>query len=147
MRRPENFWQAYYAPPQGGIKRYCDPSVCLSSLGYRHIGCLQLAGHQTCADCGPKLPLAGGISSRHPQGGNLFHLLFTCEFWWTTFTHKNFLTWQFMFRLLTVLFSSASEVYLLTYLYDRHLAVGPTSSWKLHPAEHQCNSVYCLKQN
>ena len=32
------------------------PSVCPSvcpSLGYRHAGCLQLAGHQICADCGP----------------------------------------------------------------------------------------------
>jgi len=24
-----------------------------SCLGYRHAGCLQLAGHQRCADCGP----------------------------------------------------------------------------------------------
>jgi len=40
------------------------PSVCpspgystlaawRSCLGYRHAGCLQLAGHQRCADCGP----------------------------------------------------------------------------------------------
>jgi len=28
------------------------PSVC-PSLGYRHAGCLQLASHQKCADCGP----------------------------------------------------------------------------------------------
>jgi len=28
------------------------PSVC-PNLGYRHAGCLQLAGHQRCADCGP----------------------------------------------------------------------------------------------
>jgi len=28
------------------------PSVC-PSLGCRHAGCLQLAGHQRCADCGP----------------------------------------------------------------------------------------------
>ena len=46
----------------GSIKRYRDASVCLSvclsqptrsCLGYRHAGCLQLAGHQRCADCGP----------------------------------------------------------------------------------------------
>jgi len=51
----------------GGIKRYRDPSVCLSvpcrsclrhpaALGYRHAGCLQLShavGHQRCADCKP----------------------------------------------------------------------------------------------
>ena len=36
-----------------------------SCLGYRHAGCLQLAGHQRCADCGPvdppqvELPSAG----------------------------------------------------------------------------------------
>ena len=45
-----------YAAAVGGIKRYRDPSVSLSvcpSLGYRHAGCLQLAGHQRCADCGP----------------------------------------------------------------------------------------------
>ena len=51
--------------PPGGIKWYCDlRSVCpslgystlaawRSCLGYRHAGCLQLAGHQRCADCGP----------------------------------------------------------------------------------------------
>ena len=46
------------------IRPYVRPSVCpslgystlaawRSCLGYRHAGCLQLAGHQRCADCGP----------------------------------------------------------------------------------------------
>ena len=58
----------YYAPAVGGIKRYRDSSVCpsvcsslgygtlaawRSCLGYRHTSCMQLAGHQGCADCGP----------------------------------------------------------------------------------------------
>jgi len=37
----------YYVPDVGDIKRYRDPSVCLShgaaALGYRHAGCLQLS--------------------------------------------------------------------------------------------------------
>jgi len=59
-----------------GIKRYRDPSVCLSQPG-----CLQLADQQKCADprmdidpSQVKLPLAGGISSRCPWGDNLLLL-------------------------------------------------------------------------
>ena len=39
-------------PAVGGIKRYRDPSVCPSvcpSVGYRHVGCLQLS-HVRTAD-------------------------------------------------------------------------------------------------
>jgi len=46
------------------------PSVCPSvcrSLGYWHVSCLQLAGHQRCADCGASgTVIGGGISSRDP---------------------------------------------------------------------------------
>jgi len=59
------------------------PSVC-PSLGYRHAGCLQLAGHQRCADCGPvrgRMQIRresschwwGDISSRRPRGDNLYY--------------------------------------------------------------------------
>jgi len=44
-------WGIFMPPPQGGIKRYRDPSVCLShgaaALGYRHAGCLQLSQVRT----------------------------------------------------------------------------------------------------
>ena len=57
------------SPPQGGIKRYRDPSVCpslgystlaawRSCLGYRHAGCLQLTDHQRCAECAQCAQLA-----------------------------------------------------------------------------------------
>ena len=46
------------------------PSVC-PSLGYRHAGCLQLAGHQRCVDrvsAASRTAIGGGISSRRPRG-------------------------------------------------------------------------------
>ena len=62
------------------IKRYRDPSVCLSqprraaAPGYRHAGCLQLShvrtadpsadGHRSAAS---RTAIAGGISSRRPR--------------------------------------------------------------------------------
>jgi len=74
----------------GGIKRYLEPSVCLSvrlsvpwrsCLSYRHAGCLQLSHRrppEMCrlrtrsrTDVDPprvELPSAGGISSRRPRG-------------------------------------------------------------------------------
>jgi len=73
-------------PPQGGIKRYRDPSVCLShgaaALGYRHAGCLQLSQVRTAdPSVDGRLSTAsrtaiggGGISSRRPRGDNLFKI-------------------------------------------------------------------------
>jgi len=89
----------YYAPCcvfGGGIKRYRDPSVCLShgaaALGYRHAGCLQLCHRQPPEMCRlrtrlrmdvdllrVKLLSVGTISSRRPRGDNLFVLLSECE--------------------------------------------------------------------
>jgi len=79
----------------GGIKRYRDPSVCLShgaaALGYRHAGCLQLCHRQPPEMCGlrtrpltdvdllrVKLLSVGTISSRCPRGDNLSVLLSEC---------------------------------------------------------------------
>jgi len=81
-----------YAPVVGGgIKRYRDPSVCLSApgcssprraaaLGCRHSGCLQLSHRRPPEVCGLRthprtgvdpprveLPSMGGISSRRPR--------------------------------------------------------------------------------
>jgi len=78
-------WGIFMPPPQGGIKQYRDPSVCLShgaaALGYRHAGCLQLSQVRTAdrpwTDVYPprvELPLAGGISSRRSRGDNLFKI-------------------------------------------------------------------------
>jgi len=58
----------YYAHAGGGIKRYRDPSICVShgaaALGYRHAGCLQLS-HVRTAD-----PSADGRTSA--TSGTLF---------------------------------------------------------------------------
>ena len=61
-------------PPQGGIKRYRDPSVCLSIclshgaavLGYRQAGCLQLS-HVRTAD--PSADGRRSAASRTDIGG------------------------------------------------------------------------------
>jgi len=77
-----------YAPAAGDIKRYCDPSVCLShgaaALGYRHAGCLQLR-HVRTADlsaggrrsAASRTAIDGGMSSHRPRGDNLFSLKLT----------------------------------------------------------------------
>jgi len=50
----------------------------LICLGYRYAGCLQLASHQRCADCGPICESnchqrgGGGILSRLSQGDDMF---------------------------------------------------------------------------
>jgi len=74
-----------------GIKRYRDPSVCLSvpwrscprrpaALGYRHAGCLQLshvrtadppADGRTCRFAASRTAIGGGISSRRRRGDTL----------------------------------------------------------------------------
>jgi len=65
------------------IPRSVRPSVCPCSLGYRHAGCLQLAGHQICADCGPvwvELSSAGGayrLAAPPPGGGDSLSAV-----WW-----------------------------------------------------------------
>ena len=74
----------------GGVKRYLEPSACLSvrlsvpwrsCLSYRHAGCLQLSHRRPPEMCGLRtrprtdvdpprveLPSAGGISSLRPRG-------------------------------------------------------------------------------
>jgi len=59
------------------------PSVCPSvcrSLGYWHVGCLQLAGHQRCADCGASGTVIGGVHIvSRPRGDNLFIVSILCS--------------------------------------------------------------------
>ena len=80
------FQQFLCSPPQGGIKRYRDPSVHLSQPRlWAHWLPSASRPPETCGlrtrprtDVDPPrvdLPSAGGISSRRPRGGQLFALL------------------------------------------------------------------------
>jgi len=79
-------------PPEGSIKRYRDPSVCLSkcyrraaAVGYRYAGCLQLShmrtadpsadGHRSAAS---RTAMGGGISS---HGYNIARLVAHAGCW------------------------------------------------------------------